>query len=149
MVECAVASYIAHNQELDPSGAIAECYIKFRQREEQMDDPKFQVHCDASPNGQLRVKDNALSVAFSQSITRIKTQEIWQSVLILCEEDQNGTLTTKIIACHPDWQNLQVACIPSRIAGQNGTANILAMERSCPIRRTSSTAGSILLSAQI
>ena len=108
---------------------VAACNIKFAKREEQLDDPKFEVRCEASPNGQLRVKNDALSVAVSQAISRNKTQEIWQSVLILCEEDQNGTLTTKIIVCHPDWdQNLQVACIRSRIAGQNETANILEVD---------------------
>jgi len=108
---------------------IAACNIKFRKREEQMEDPKFEVHCDASPNGQLRVKNHALSVAVSQSISRNKTQEVWQSVLIICEEDQNGTLTTKIIVCHPDWdQNLQVACIRSRITRQDETASVLEVD---------------------
>ena len=108
---------------------IAACNIKFGKREDRMDDPKFEVRCDASPNGLLRVKNDALSVAVSQSISRNKTQEIWQSVLILCEEDQSGTLTTKIIVCHPDWdQNLQVACIRSRIAGQNEAASSLEVD---------------------
>ena len=94
-----------------------------------MEDPKFEVHCDASPNGQLRVKNHALSVAVSQSISRNKTQEVWQSVLIICEEDQNGTLTTKIIVCHPDWdQNLQIASIRSRILDQGKTSPILELD---------------------
>ena len=74
---------------------VAACNIKFSKREEQMDDPKFEVHCDASPNGQLRVKSHALSVAVGQSISMNNTQEVWQSVLIICEEGKMGRLRPK------------------------------------------------------
>jgi hypothetical protein len=84
-----------------------------------MHDPKFEIRCDASPNGQLHVKSHALSVAISQLVGNDKAQESWQSVLIICEES-DGLLTTKIIVCHPQWdQNLQVACIKSRPAGSD------------------------------
>ena len=80
-----------------------------------MHDPKFEIRCDASPNGQLHVKSHALSVGVSQLVGNDKAQESWQSVLIICEESPDGVLTTKIIVCHPQWdQNLQIACIKSR-----------------------------------
>jgi hypothetical protein len=80
-----------------------------------MDDRKFEIHCDATPHGQLHVKTQALSVAISQMIGSSEAEESWQSVLIICEESPDGFLTTKIIVCHPDWdQNLQIACIKSR-----------------------------------
>jgi hypothetical protein len=86
-----------------------------------MDDCKFEIRCDASPNGQLHVKSHAVSAAISQVIRRNTTDEIWQAVLVISEESQDGSLTTKIIICHPDWdQNLQIACIRSRIAGKDG-----------------------------
>ena len=86
-----------------------------------MDDRKFEVFCDASPQGRLQVKSRALSVAISQSVQRNKIEEIWQSVLIICEQNPDGLLTTRIIVCHPDWdQNLQIACIRSRSAGEDG-----------------------------
>lgn len=79
-----------------------------------MNDRKFEIDCDASPNGQLRVKTQALSVAISQIVSNNKTQQSWQSVLIICEESPDGLLSTRIIVCHPDWdQNLQIACIKS------------------------------------
>ena len=83
-----------------------------------MHDPKFEIRCDASPNGQLHVKNHALSVAISQLTNLNKELESWQSVLIICEESADGLLTTKIVVCHPQWdQNLQIACIKSRAAG--------------------------------
>ena len=85
-----------------------------------MNDRKFEIRCDASPNGQLHVKSQALSVAISQVISDGQIQESWQSVLIICEESPDGSLSTKIIVCHPDWdQNLQIACIKS--AGSSGS----------------------------
>jgi len=87
-------------------------------RKERMYDPKFEIRCDASPNGQLHVKSHALSVAISQPISANNEHESWQSVLIICEESPEGLHTTKVIICHPQWdQNLQIACIKSRTPG--------------------------------
>ena len=80
-----------------------------------MNDRKFEVRCDAMPNGHLQVRAQALSVGVGQLIEQGKTEEMWQSVLVICEENEDGLLTTKVIVCHPDWeQNLQIACIRSR-----------------------------------
>ncbi|MCU1239896.1 MAG: hypothetical protein JWO71_622 [Candidatus Acidoferrum typicum] len=79
-----------------------------------MDDRKFEVRCNAMPNGHLQVKAQALSVGVGQLIRKDGTEEMWQSVLVICEDDEDGQLTTKVIVCHPDWeQNLQIACIRS------------------------------------
>jgi hypothetical protein len=80
-----------------------------------MDDRKFEVCCDAKPNGHLQIRTQALSVGVGQLIKQDGTEEMWQSVLVICEENEDGLLTTKVIVCHPDWeQNLQIACIRSR-----------------------------------
>jgi hypothetical protein len=79
-----------------------------------MDDRTFEVRCNASHDGQLQVKTHALSVAVSQLVSRGKTREMWQSILVFCEETEDHCLVTKIIVCHPDWdQNLQIACVRS------------------------------------
>ena len=94
-----------------------------------MDDRKFEIHCDASPNGQLHVKSQALSVVISQLLGDSKTQECWRSVLIICEECPDGLLTTKIIVCHPDWdQNLQIACIKTRATGPDSTRSLFEVD---------------------
>jgi hypothetical protein len=94
-----------------------------------MDDRKFEIHCDASPDGQLHAKSQTLSVVISQLISKHETQESWRSVLVICEESEDGLLTTKIIVCHPDWdQNLQIACIRSRAKGSNSPAPSLEID---------------------
>jgi hypothetical protein len=94
-----------------------------------MDDRKFEVRCNASHDGQLQVRTRSLSVAVSQLINRGESGEMWQSLLIICEETEDGSLTTKVIACHPDWdQNLQIACIRSRISDQGKPSPILELD---------------------
>jgi hypothetical protein len=94
-----------------------------------MDDRKFEIHCDASPNGQLHVKSQGLSVVISQLISNDETQESWRSVLIICEESADGLLTTKVIVCHPDWdQNLQIACIKSRAIGSRSPSRAVEID---------------------
>ena len=94
-----------------------------------MDDRKFEVRCNASHDGQLQVRTRSLSVAVSQVINRGKSEEMWQSVLVICEESEEGLLTTKIIVCHPDWdQNLQIACIRSHISKEGKPGPILELD---------------------
>jgi|SRR5579859_2676774 len=94
-----------------------------------MDDRKFEVHCNASQEGQLQVRTHALSVAVSQLINRDKGGEMWQSVLIICEETNEGNLTTKVIVCHPDWdQSLQIACIRSPLVDGDKSTTALELD---------------------
>jgi hypothetical protein len=88
-----------------------------------MDDRKFEVCCNASVDGQFQVRTHSLSVAIGQWVNLDKCGEMWQSVLIICEETADGSLTTRVIVCHPEWdQNLQIACIRSRITAQDKPA---------------------------
>ena len=78
------------------------------------EDHKFQVHCDASDAGRLHVKTSSLSIRVGQRVGIKSTEQMWDSILILCEETEDGTLSAKVIVCHPDWeQQLQVAHIQS------------------------------------
>jgi hypothetical protein len=84
-----------------------------------MNDGKFEVYCNARNNGHLRARTRALSAAVSQVIERNPGEEMWQSLLVICEEGEDGSLTAKIIVCHPDWDpNPQLApirsCVPCR-----------------------------------
>jgi hypothetical protein len=94
-----------------------------------MDYPKFEVRCDAMPNGHLQVRAQALSVGVGQLIKQDRTEDMWQSVLVICEENEDGLLTTRVIVCHPDWeQNLQIACIRSRAPQQGEPAPALEID---------------------
>jgi hypothetical protein len=119
---------LAHGIQSEDRKTCSSC-ISTTERQEQMDDRKFEVRCDAGPNGQLHVRTHSLSVAVSQLIERDKSGEMWQSVLIICEESEDGCLTTKVIACHPEWdQNLQIACIRSRVSHQGHTTSPLDID---------------------
>ena len=94
-----------------------------------MDDRKFEIRCNAGLDGQLQVRSRGLSVAVGQVINRNGSEETWQSVLVICEENQDGSLTTKIIACHPDWdQNLQIASIRSHMAQGDQAVPVLEFD---------------------
>ena len=80
-----------------------------------MDDNKFQIHCAAGNAGSLHARTNSVSVRIGQQID-IQAGEFWDSIIILCEEVEEGVLSAKIIVCHPNWdQQLQVAHIQSRL----------------------------------
>jgi hypothetical protein len=94
-----------------------------------MSDRKFEVRCDASDHGQLQVRTHSLSVAVRQLIKENATEEFWQSVLVICEESADGSLATKVIVCHPDWdQNLQIASIRSRIPAHDAAGPSLDID---------------------
>ncbi len=83
-----------------------------------MDDRRFEVRCSAKPQAELRVRTGSLSVSIGQTIMRNGTEEMWESVLILCDCGEDGVLTAKVIVSHPDWdQSVQIAKIQSRGGG--------------------------------
>jgi hypothetical protein len=89
-------------------------YLYNNFRGPKVDDCKFEVRCTAKPNGELHVKTNSLSVAISQGIYRNGREEMWESILIICQREEDGTLNSRVIVSHPDWDhNLQVASLKS------------------------------------
>ena len=93
-----------------------------------MDDNKFQIHCAAGNAGSLHARTNSVSVRIGQQID-IQAGEFWDSIIILCEEVEEGVLSAKIIVCHPDWdQHLQVAHIRSRLIDAGPEGPILALD---------------------
>jgi hypothetical protein len=85
-----------------------------------VDDRKYEVRCIARPHGELHVKTETLSVSISQAIQRNGAEEMWNSILIICERDEGGAINAKIIVSHPDWdQNLQIAAIKSSVGDEN------------------------------
>lgn len=94
-----------------------------------MDDHRFEVRCNASQHGQLHVRTSSLSVSVGQLIARNASEEMWQSVLVICEENEDGSLMTRVIVCHPDWdQNLQIATIRSTVPQQENSSPTLEID---------------------
>jgi len=93
-----------------------------------MEDRKFEIRCNAKPDGELQVRTGSLSVSIGQTIVRNGVEEMWQSVLILCEQREDGFLSAKIIVSHPDWdQGLQIAKIQSG-GGSESSSQVLELD---------------------
>lgn len=90
-------------------------------------DAKFQVECHAGDAGGLKVRTNSLSVCIGQRVRRNGSEEMWDSVIVRCDEGADGSLTANVIVCHPDWDEpLQIASIQSR--PQNGARHAPILE---------------------
>ncbi len=56
-----------------------------------------------------------VSVRVGQRMRVGKEEEMWNSVQILCKEQEDGSLTVEVLVCHPGWEEPQIiAAIHSR-----------------------------------
>ena len=77
-------------------------------------DPFFVTRCEARLNNAF-FPSNGLTVAVGQLIRQDGLQKIWDSVLLRCEEETDGTLAIRVLVSNPDWEQLlQIACVRSR-----------------------------------
>jgi hypothetical protein len=77
---------------------------------------KFEVHCDAGKAGELRIPADSLSVRIGQLVLRDDGDEMWHSVVVRCEQAEEGLLTIKVILCHFDWEEVrQIALLQSKL----------------------------------
>ena len=74
----------------------------------------FRIHCDAAGSAGLDVGADQASIILGQKVQRNGTQELWDFVLILAKKGDNGQLETRIVLCHPDWDDpIELASIES------------------------------------
>ncbi|MBI3664329.1 MAG: hypothetical protein HY234_14935 [Acidobacteria bacterium] len=79
------------------------------------DDRKFEVHCDAGAFGSFSVGANGLALRAAQRVRRDGTQEMWESVVIIGKEEENGSLVVQVLICNPEWDEpVEVARIRSQ-----------------------------------
>jgi hypothetical protein len=94
---------------------------------------KFQVNCDAGDSGRFQVGTDTLSVRVGQRMRVGKEEEMWDSVHVLCKEQQDGSLTVEVLVCHPDWEEPQItAAIHSRPQDSDSTAPSLRCDLEIP-----------------
>lgn len=75
----------------------------------------FLVDCDAGQAGRFRVNANSVWVKVGQRIQRRGAQEMWASVAVESQQEQDGTLVVRVLVFNPDWDEpLQIASIRSR-----------------------------------
>ena len=76
---------------------------------------EFHVSCKAAEENQFCVGTESASVTVAQLIQRNGKPEMWDSVGVYAEKDQDGTLIVRVMVFNPDWDEpLQIACISSR-----------------------------------
>jgi len=78
------------------------------------DGRNFEVRAHAGSAGHLEVGSDSASVRIGQRILRNGHEDIWDSLLVECQERPDGTITVDIIVCHPDWDEpVRVATVES------------------------------------
>jgi hypothetical protein len=76
---------------------------------------KFEVECRAGTAGSLQVGSESLSIQIGQRLLKDGSNEIWHSVAVYADEDENGSLVIRVLVSNPDWDEpLQIARITSR-----------------------------------
>jgi hypothetical protein len=82
---------------------------------ESRNDPNFSARLDAAEAGHLQMNGNSLSLLVGQRIRSDGTEEIWGSVVVSCDQREDGSLLVSVTVFHPDWdEGRQVALIESR-----------------------------------
>ncbi len=78
-------------------------------------DRRFQVGCDAGGAGRFCAGTDSLSVKVGLRVERDGVEEIWDAVVVLCQEESDGILAVRVLLCNLDWDEpLQIACVRSR-----------------------------------
>ena len=74
----------------------------------------FLIKCDAGESGQLCSSARRASITVGQRILRDGAEEMWDSVVVLCQGESGGALTIRVVLCHPDWDEpREIACLRS------------------------------------
>ena len=82
--------------------------------------PKFELRCHAGNAGHLEVVSDAVSVTIGQQIRREGKEEFWDSLLVECKEQDDGSLTVDVVVFHPRWDEpLRIASMQSRPSDGN------------------------------
>ena len=76
---------------------------------------QFEVECRAGEAGSLVVGSESLSVQIGQRLLREGSGEMWHSVAVYANEEEDGSLVIRVLVFNPDWDEpLQIARITSR-----------------------------------
>lgn len=87
--------------------------------------PVFETRCEPR-HPTAPFTSAGLSVFVSQRIRKAEKEVSWDSVIIRCDEETDGTITVRVILSNPDWRHwVQIACIRSRPGDDQST---LALE---------------------
>ncbi len=95
-------------------------------------DLRFHVFCNAGDHGCLCVPSDTLVVNIGQRILRDGHAEMWDSVVLTCSEDEDGSALVRVLLCNPDWEEpLQIACVHSRPNTESSNQAALVCDLGC------------------
>jgi hypothetical protein len=85
-----------------------------------MSQGKFKVSCKAGEIGYLEVASDSVGIRIGQSISRDGKEEMWESLQVTCNRQENGVLALEVVVFHPEWDEpLRIASIQSSTDGQS------------------------------
>lgn len=75
----------------------------------------FAIRCNGGSAGNFCAGSDRLSVTVSQQIVTKGKEEMWDFVAVHSSQQPDGTLNTRVLLCHPDWDEpLEIVNIASR-----------------------------------
>jgi hypothetical protein len=75
----------------------------------------FQVDCEAGGAGRFCVNASSVWIKVGQRVRRHGTHEMWDSIAVEGQQEQDGTLVVRVIVFNPEWDEpLQIASLRSR-----------------------------------
>ncbi len=75
----------------------------------------FQARCEPHDQRYALIATSGLSLFVAQRIRKDDLEQMWDSVIVRCSEEDDGTLAVRVFISNPDWQELlQIACIRSK-----------------------------------
>jgi hypothetical protein len=75
----------------------------------------FEVRCRPEQRRNTLLSDFDLSISVGQLVRGEGAERMWNSVIIRCGEEKDGTLAVRVFVSNPDWEELlQVACLRSK-----------------------------------
>ena len=64
----------------------------------------FRVQCDAGDPGQFEISNSNIKLKIGQRIRREGQDEMWDSLRVVCQEKEDGSLAVEIVIFHPRWE---------------------------------------------
>lgn len=82
--------------------------------------PMFSARCEVRDTSSSSKNVQNLRLSISQRLRTHNVEQSWDTVIVQCGEESDGTLTVKVIISNPDWDEpLQIANLRSRPSDLN------------------------------
>jgi hypothetical protein len=79
--------------------------------------PTFVARCEPPRSGEGTNGSRRLSVFVGQRLRSHGVEQVWDTIIVHCDEDSEGTLSAVVVISNPDWdERLQIAHLRSRPA---------------------------------